>query len=142
MKKNRILIACFAAFVLPLALLAQPYPISLRIVTALEAAWAILGGAATVTGTGAYDLQLRTAIAAEGIQSSIPRTLYGTNIISGDSTVTNTFTRAFTTAPFVTLTRFTAGTITNAALVSVSTTNFIAWGQTNSPFHWHAIGAP
>jgi hypothetical protein len=66
----------------------------------------------------------------------------GTNIISGNSTVTNTFSTAFSAAPFVTITRFTAGAVTNTVLVSVSTTNFIAWGQTNSPFHWQAIGTP
>ena len=66
----------------------------------------------------------------------------GTNIISDDSTVTNTFSTAFTSAPFVTLTQFTAEAPTNIVLVSVSTTQFIAWGQTNSPFHWQAIGAP
>jgi hypothetical protein len=72
---------------------------------------------------------------AFGIQS-------GTNIISSDSRVTNTFATAFATAPFVVMNRFTAGGVTNNTLVSVSTTNFIAWGQTNSPFHWIAVGAP
>ena len=81
---------------------------------------------------GATAAAARTAL---GIQS-------GTNIFSSDSRVTNTFATAFTVEPFVTLTRFVIGTVTNGVLVSVSTTNLIEWGQTNALLHWIAVGTP
>jgi len=142
--KKRLIITVSALALCPLLLFAQysPFELSTRAVIALEAAWAILGGSAVSTDGSVYGLQTRMALAAEGIQAKMPVIQVGTNMFTSDSRITNTFATAFTTAPYVTLTRFVIGTTTNAVLVSVSTTNFIAWGQTNAPFHWQAISIP
>lgn len=152
MKKRLLTIVCAVALC-PLLLLAQYSPFNLagRTAIALEAVWTVLGGTAVAGDGGVYDLQTRTALAAEGIQAALASAAAtktalgiqaGTNIVSADSTVTQVFATAFSAAPYVVMNRFTADTITNTALVSVSKTNFIAWGQTNSPFHWVAIGTP